>query len=76
MILYRWERSGSVVECLTRDRRAAGRKESNQTNKILYREKTQIRLGINITDTGKREKMLHNLGIHVHNYNILFLLLS
>ena len=53
-----------------------GRKESNQTNKILYLEKTQIRLGINITDTGKREKMLHNLGIHVHNYNILFLLLS
>ena len=35
-----------------------------------------MRLGINITDTGKREKLLHNLGIHVHNYNILFLLLS
>ena len=47
--LILWERSGSVVECLTRDRRAAvqprknrpyiterllmGRKESNQTNK-------------------------------------------
>ena len=43
---------------------------------ILYREKNQIRLGINITDTGKREKMLHNFGIHVHNYNILFILLS
>ena len=43
---------------------------------ILYREKTQIRLGINITDTGKREKMLNNLGIHVHNYNNLFRLLS
>ena len=26
---------------------------------ILYREKTQIRFCINITDTGKREKMLH-----------------
>ena len=26
---------------------------------ILYREKTQIRLCINITDTVKREKMLH-----------------
>ena len=25
---------------------------------ILYREKTQIRFCINITDTGKREKML------------------
>ena len=43
---------------------------------ILYREKTQIRLGINITDTGKGEKMLRNFGTHVHNYNILFLLLS
>ena len=43
---------------------------------ILYREKTQISLGINITDTGKREKMLHNFGTHVHNYNILFLLFS
>ena len=26
---------------------------------ILYREKTRIRFCINITDTGKREKMLH-----------------
>ena len=26
---------------------------------ILYREKTQIRFCINITDMGKREKMLH-----------------
>ena len=26
---------------------------------ILYREKTQIRFCINITDTDKREKMLH-----------------
>ena len=26
---------------------------------ILYREKTQIRVCINITDTGIREKMLH-----------------
>ena len=26
---------------------------------ILYREKTQIRFCINITDTGKRKKMLH-----------------
>ena len=43
---------------------------------ILYREKTHVRLGINITDTGKRENMLHNFGIHVHNYNILFLQLS
>ena len=33
---------------------------------ILYREKT----------TGKGEKMLHNFGTHVYNYNILFLLLS
>ena len=26
---------------------------------IKYRKKTQIRFCINITDTGKREKMLH-----------------
>ena len=43
---------------------------------IKQNKNKKNRLGINITDTGKREKMLHILGVHVHNYNILFLLLS
>ena len=33
---------------------------------ILYREKTQIRLGINITDTGKCDKKCYILLEHMY----------
>ena len=40
MILYRRERSGSVVECLTRDRRAAG---SSHTGVTALWSRTRLR---------------------------------
>ena len=58
------------------ERLLMGRKESNQTNKFYTERRLISGLASTLLIRVNVKKMLHNLGIHIHNHNILFLLLS